>query len=102
MKGLARPHLEAFEVDCLAAVKLEVAAGKIIAHHADQLDRAEKARGHRRMAGRSPSNRGFSAWGVLMESNAVEPTINTLMGFEIGNSVSRGNEKRSREKGSGK
>src|SRR5438105_2877173 len=26
-----------------------------------------------------PSSRGFSALGVLMESNAVEPTINTLM-----------------------
>jgi hypothetical protein len=26
-----------------------------------------------------PSNRGFSACGVLIESNAVEPTINTLM-----------------------
>jgi hypothetical protein len=26
-----------------------------------------------------PSNRGFSAFGVLIESNAVVPTINTLM-----------------------
>src|ERR1043166_2941111 len=26
-----------------------------------------------------PSNRGFSAFGVLMESSAVEPTIKTLM-----------------------
>jgi hypothetical protein len=26
-----------------------------------------------------PSSRGFSAFGVLMESSAVEPTIKTLM-----------------------
>src|SRR5438552_10537025 len=26
-----------------------------------------------------PSRRGFSAWGVLIESNAVEPTISTLI-----------------------
>src|ERR1700677_1879228 len=29
-----------------------------------------------------PSSRGFSAFGVLIESSAVEPTINTLMQFQ--------------------
>ena len=30
-----------------------------------------------------PSNRGFSAFGVLMESRAVEPTIKTLMEISV-------------------
>src|ERR1043166_1766740 len=31
-----------------------------------------------------PSRRGFSAFGVLMESRAVEPTMSTLMGISNG------------------
>ena len=53
MKGFAGQNLQAFEVNFVPAIKLEVFLGKILADHADQFDRAEKARGDGGVAGRA-------------------------------------------------
>jgi len=50
VKRLAFHHLQALHVDTMAAIKLQIAPGKIVTHNPDQLDRAEKAGGHCRMA----------------------------------------------------
>ena len=53
MKRFAGQNLQAFEVNFVPPVKLEVFLRKILADDADQFDRAEKARGHGGMAGRA-------------------------------------------------
>ena len=53
MKGFSRQNLEAFEVNAMAFVKLEVLFGKILADNADQFDGAKETGGDRGMAGRA-------------------------------------------------
>src|SRR6185436_7354402 len=53
MKGFAGQNLQAFEIDAMAFVKLQIALGKIVTNDADEIDRAKKARGHCGVAGRT-------------------------------------------------
>jgi hypothetical protein len=63
MESFSRLNLQAMEVDAMAAVELHVTLGKIVAHHADQLDRAIKAGGDGRVAGRSAEEAGIFGLG---------------------------------------
>ena len=75
MERFARGDLESFEIDLVAAIKLDVLAREIFAHNADESDRGKKTGGDRRVAGGTAEQAGVFGVGVLMESRAVEPTI---------------------------
>ena len=79
MKGLARQHLQALQVNPVTLVELNIALGKVIPHHAHQFNRAKETGRHRRVAGRAAQQSRVLRLGVLMESSAVEPTIRTLI-----------------------
>ena len=79
MKRFAGQNLQAFEINFVPVIKLDVFFGEIVADDADQFHRAEKARRDRRMAGRAAEQARVFRLGVLMESSAVEPTMKTLI-----------------------
>ena len=53
MKRFAGADLQALEVNVVPPVQVEIFPGEIVTDDPDQFDRAEKAGGHRRVAGRS-------------------------------------------------
>src|SRR6266850_2761803 len=53
MEGLAWQNLETFEINPVSLIEPNVTLWKIVTHNADELDRAEEARGHGGMAGRA-------------------------------------------------
>ena len=63
MKRFARQHLQAFEVNFVPAIKLDVFLRKIFADDADQFHRRKKTRRDRRVAGRAAEQaRIFRRW----------------------------------------
>ena len=65
MERFAGQDLQAGQVNLVPAVKLEVFFRKIVAHDADEFDRAEKARGHGGMAGRTAQQARIFRFGSL-------------------------------------
>jgi hypothetical protein len=51
MKGLPRQNLQALQVNPVPPVKLKVTPGEVVPDDSNQFYRAEKACGHRRVAG---------------------------------------------------
>jgi hypothetical protein len=79
VKRFAGQNLQAFQVNFVPAIQLDVFFGEILADDADQFHRAKKARGDGGVAGRTAEQTRVFGLGVLMESSAVEPTIKTLI-----------------------
>ena len=93
MKSFSRQSLQTFEINFVAAIKLDVFLWKIFADAADEFDGEKKLAATAAWLAEPPSSRGFSAFGVLMESSAVVPMIKTLMeisgyGLQMGYSFS--------------
>jgi len=63
VKRFAGKNLQAFEINVMALVKLEVTFWKIVADDSDEFDWTEKAGGNRGVAGRTAQQtRIFSFW----------------------------------------
>ena len=53
MESFPGQNLQALQIDFVALVETDVLLGKVIAYHADELDRREETRRDGRMAGRA-------------------------------------------------
>ena len=65
MKSFSGGDLQAFEVNAVAAIELEVAPGKILANDANQFDRSEETGGNRCVARRAAEQPRVFAPGSL-------------------------------------
>ena len=82
MKGLAGENLEAFEIDAVTFVELDIPFRKILADYADEFYRAEETRGNGGMAGGTAEETrvfGFGSFDGVERSGANDKNTHVVV-----------------------